>query len=504
MKIVGSYLIYFLGITKKMRMDKEKEKKLAKIEKKERKKAEIQAVITKQRKKIHKDYVFAEVSFEKSSTMVKDNDAQTKPPLDEINKITDVLETLINKHKMTDMGNENLLKTDEVKEDIIREVNSYADIFAAAKNFVEKVEIAHNFLLHIKRAGNTLNEDTENKNSGDFIIENSSDDVSGTIDTDEVEKNSEEKIKNSKDDIAKNTMDDTEMENYAEESLENSQNMGNSDQFHKNPTKNTEDHMWDSRSPSPVFLSKSQLLAQTQNTHMRDSRSPSPVLLSQSQLLAQTQNTTDEVKESLGNPQNMEFSDQFHKNPAERNEENTLIQVTDEVKESGENSPNMQSVEKNKTQSTSKNISSNQHPNDLEKKLKRPKYDFSDNSKSFNGISQVSETPEKENIKPVENLEIVGGQVSELENFKETKTVTSSVAENQQYLKKNFKCSVLFSKSNSQQDMACLFETRQIALIKQHLIEKHKLDETLSNWTKFFDFVKNDDYNRRFSKPVQK
>ena len=189
-----SYIWYFLGITKDLREQKNRKIKLAKIAKKEQKEAERQAKITAERQKIDPSYVFSIAPSEKSSTIVKENVAQTKPPLDEINKITDVLETLINKHKMTDMGNENLLKIDEVKEDIKREVNSYADIFAAAKNLVEKVEIANNFLLHIERAGNTLNEDTENKNSGDFIIENSSDDVSETIDTDEVEKKSEDGI----------------------------------------------------------------------------------------------------------------------------------------------------------------------------------------------------------------------------------------------------------------------------------------------------------------------
>ena len=87
----------------------------------EQKEAARQAEITKRRQKIDPSYVFSKVPSEKSSTILKDNVAQTKPPLDEINKITDVLETLINKHKMTDMGNENLLKTDEVKEDIKRE-----------------------------------------------------------------------------------------------------------------------------------------------------------------------------------------------------------------------------------------------------------------------------------------------------------------------------------------------------------------------------------------------
>ena len=224
--------------------------------------------------------MFSIAPSEKSSTIVKENVAQTKPPLDEINKITDVLETLINKHKMTDMGNENLLKTDEVKEDIKREVNSYADIFAAAKNLVEKVEIANNFLLHIERAGNTLNEDTENKNSGDFITENSSDDVSETIDTDEVEKDSEENSvenisenfqnmenltekneennfllhmeragntltedtenKNSGDVITENSSDDVS-ENIDSDEVETSRNTENFDDFHENSTKTSED-----------------------------------------------------------------------------------------------------------------------------------------------------------------------------------------------------------------------------------------------------------------------
>ena len=47
-------------------------------------------------------------------------------------------------------------------------------------------------------------------------------------------------------------------------------------------------------------------------------------------------------------------------------------------------------------------------------------------------VSRVSETPE--NIKPIENPQLEKGQVSELENFKET----SSVSENQQHLTENF------------------------------------------------------------------
>ena len=71
---------------------------------------------------------------------------------------------------MTDIGNENLLKTSEVKEDIKKEVNSYANIFNAAKNFVDKVETANKFLLHMEEV-------EENENSRGEITENSSGDV---------------------------------------------------------------------------------------------------------------------------------------------------------------------------------------------------------------------------------------------------------------------------------------------------------------------------------------
>ena len=233
-----------LGITKEMRAKKNRDKKSAKILKMEQKEAARQAEITKRRQKIDPSYVFSKVPSEKSSTILKDNVAQTKPPLDEINKITDVLETLINKHKMTDMGNENLLKTDEVKEDIKREVNSYAHIFIAAKNLVEKVETANNFLLQMERAGNTMIEDTENKNSGDDITENSSDDVFENIDSDKVEtsrntenfddfhenstKTSEDtRNKNSEDGITENTVENISknfqsMENLTEKNEEKS------------------------------------------------------------------------------------------------------------------------------------------------------------------------------------------------------------------------------------------------------------------------------------------
>ena len=70
-------------------------------------------------------------------------------------------------------------------------------------------------------------------------------------------------------------------------------------------------------------------------------------------------------------------------------------------------------------------------------------------------VSRVSETPE--NIKPIENPQLEKGQVSELENFKET----SSISENQQHLTKNFQCSLLFPKENRRLNSACLFETRQ-------------------------------------------
>ena len=103
------------------------------------------------------------------------------------------------------------------------------------------------------------------------------------------------------------------------------------------------------------------------------------------------------------------------------------------------------------------------------------------------GVRQVSEIPEKENIKPVKNPEI--------ENLKETKTVNSSVAENEQYLTNNFKCSLL--KEAYEEIGACLFETRQISHIRPHLIEKHKIDETGTNWPKFIDRVKNDSYYKK-------
>ena len=154
-----------------MRIKKNEEKNLAKKVKMEQNEAERRAEITKQRRKIDSTYVFSKTP----------SDAQAEPPLHEINQIstlyttvTGALETLINKHKMTDIGNENLLKTNEVKEDIKKEVNSYANIFNAAKNLLEKVETANKFLSHMEEAGNTSIEVAENKNSRG---ENSSGDV---------------------------------------------------------------------------------------------------------------------------------------------------------------------------------------------------------------------------------------------------------------------------------------------------------------------------------------
>ena len=146
-----------------MRIKKNEEKKLEEKVKKDQKEVERRAEITKQRRKFDSTYVFSKTPFEKSSTMVKHNDGQ--PPLYEINQIstlyttvTSALETLINKHKMTDIGNQNLLKTSEVKEDIKKEVNSYANIFNAAKILLDKVETANKFLSHMEEV-------EENENS---------------------------------------------------------------------------------------------------------------------------------------------------------------------------------------------------------------------------------------------------------------------------------------------------------------------------------------------------
>ena len=158
-----------------MRIKKNEEKKLEEKVKKDQKEVERRAEITKQRRKFDSTYVFSKTPCEKSSTTVKHNDGQ--PPLHEINQIstlfttvTGALETLINKHKMTDIGNQNLLKTSEVKEDIKKEVNSYANIFNAAKNLLDKVETANKFLSHMEEV-------EENENSWGEITENSLGDV---------------------------------------------------------------------------------------------------------------------------------------------------------------------------------------------------------------------------------------------------------------------------------------------------------------------------------------
>ena len=253
-------------------MAKNKEKNLAKKVEMEQKEAERQAVITKQRRKFDPSYVFSKVPSEKSFTIVKDNDAKTEPPLDEINKINNILETLIDKHQMNDIGNKNLLKTNEVKEDIKREVNSYAHIFNAAKNLVKKVEIANNFLLHMETAKeNTLieavwiEEGTESSRDDiteDIEMQNSSDDVSENIDVDEVENpqntknfddfyenptetNEDTGDKNSENDITENTTENIEVQNSSNNISEKFQNM-------KNLTKTNEEKFFGEKSASTV------------------------------------------------------------------------------------------------------------------------------------------------------------------------------------------------------------------------------------------------------------
>ena len=92
-------------------------------------------------------------------------------------------------------------------------------------------------------------------------------------------------------------------------------------------------------------------------------------------------------------------SKKLKKNPAETNAENTggqtqntFTEVTDEIEESVKNSPSMQSVEKNKTQSTSKTITSTERPDDFEKNQKDQNMTF---QKTLNYLMVVNKKQPK-------------------------------------------------------------------------------------------------------------
>ena len=128
---------------------------------------------------------------------------------------------------------------------------------------------------------------------------------------------------------------------------------------------------------------------------------------------------TDEIEESLENSQNMENSDQFHKNLTddfEKKAKNSIEQEATKIKNRIESEPEPEPtiMENNGT----KILSQAENQQSMKK--------------TSSLVSRVSETPE--NIKPIENPQLEKGQVSELENFKET----SSVSENQQHLTKIF------------------------------------------------------------------